>query len=535
MRKLIFGTIIFILLSTCKLIEGDLKLPPLEDNIHVTEVTFTENSKNLVLRNLYKNNVALVMVNTSSSKVDADQTFGEPLPYANIPMRSNTATENRIIGHPVATRYHATPSIISDNRYLLRSPSSLAASNTIGDKHDFWVESVFQSGNFIQREAVLQAIGEHCKVWVIPNTDYSKTITRTQGETLAQKFDIIYPAETNLLGYEFGGGPNGSGGRDGDPKIQILVYDIGKYYGGYFWGKDYLTQPQLDAEGKGRKTNNAEMFYIGAELTNTYPDFIYSSLIHEFQHMINFNIKKIKNNITYKEWYDEMLSMMAEDVISSKIGIGTSSSGHVIQQRIQGVLYYYFLTGITEWLGDYFKEGEAIEEEFDYNIFYSLKYAYGAYLLRNYGGAAILKEIISNNLVNEASITAALNKAYGSGFDFQYTLKRFGEAFIYSGPLPRGAMSFDKTVTSTINGTAYTSYGFDIWKIQNPYPSAEYNMHDYFKSYGPFICPLDYWADRPRHSVFLFSHENFMNMTGDILITLYRPKNPNIKYLLMVF
>jgi len=518
-----FVIVIWFLLSSCEERETVPVLPVSKNNTRVTEVNFYGPTQTITLRNLYKNNIFLVKVNTSAYIVEDNQTGGAypPTHLANKLPKLDAAEELRIIGHPAATRYHATPSFIQDNSYLLRGPSPLASSNSVGDKYDFWVETVFNNGNFIQREATLQAIGEYCKIWVIPNSDYSKTITRTQAETLVQKFDIVYSVETNLLGYEFGGGPSGSGGVDGDPKIHILVYDIGKDYGGYFWAKDYKTQSQLNAEGKGWKTNNAEIFYIGAELMNKDPDFIYSSLIHEFQHMVNYNVKNIKNNITPEDWYNEMLSLMAEDVMSSLIGISTSSSGH-IQQRIPLFLAGYFSIGITEW------------SEYDNTLSYSHKYAYGAYLLRNYGGAVILKEIMSNNLADEASITTALNKAYGSGINFQYTLKRFGEALLYTRPLPSGAMTFDKTVTNTINRITYISYGFNIWKIKNPSPSAVDNMHYYFDGYGPFIISHEYWADMPSYSIALFSHESWLNITGDVLIILERPGNSNIKFLLMV-
>jgi len=535
MKKFSFCIIICILLTTCN--DEPFNYPPLGDSDLVTEVDFYGPYRNITLRGLNKNDLFLVKVNTSTQFVDMTKTGGadDPHYFANIMAKFNEHSEPLIIGHPTATKYHSTPFYVPNNINLLRSPTSLSSSNTIGDNHDFWVESVLNNGDFIQREAILQAIGEHCKIWVVPNIDFKKTITRAQAQTLAQKFDIIYPAATNLIGYEFGGGTGGSGGRDSDPKIQILVYNIGGGTGGYFWAKDYQTQEQLNANANTShlRTNNAEIFYICAEMVNTDMDSTYSTLIHEFQHMINWNNKRLKNYVTSKEWYDEMLSLMMEDVMSSLVGIAPSSRGHV-QERIPDFLAYYFISGITEWLEDYYYGDNEDNKRDYYLLLYSYKYAYGAYLLRNYGGAALLREIATNNLVNEASITAALNKAYDSSVNFQYTLKRFGEALVYTRPLPEGVMTFDKTVSNTINGVTYTSYGFNIWNMNNSYPSMDYNMHKYFNSKGPFVASLEYWSSMPRHSIALFTHESWLNLTGDVTITLVRPEDPNIRFILMI-
>ena len=522
MKRFVLIITILFLLSSCPVEEE--RFPPLGKNDRVTEVNFYGHTQSIILRNLYRNNIFLVKINTSTAEVENIQTGGAYIPpqhLANKEAELNAIEELLIKGHPDASRIQANPPAIPNENTMPRSPSPLASSNAIGDKHNFWVESVFGSRDYVYREAILQAIGEYCKIWVMPNNDSNKTITQMQARTLAQKFDIIYPAATNILGYEFGGGPNGDNGRDGDPKIQILVYDIGEGCAVYFSSKDFYAQNSLDSDYRysNMKTNYAEMFYINAETANKNPDFIYSTLIHEFQHLVNWNVKTVKYDIESDIWYNEMLSLMAEDTISSLIGISTSSTGHV-QQEMSLFLANYALTGITEWNYD--------------SLSYSHKYAYGAYLLRNYGGAALLKEIISNNLTNEASITAALNRAYSSEINFQYTLNRFAEALIYARPLPDGVMTFDKTVSNTINGITYTSYGFNIWDIKNPYPHAQYNLLSYFGGYGPLVISLEYWINMPRHSISLFSHESWLNITGDVLITLERPINPNIKYFLMI-
>jgi hypothetical protein len=283
---------------------------------------------------------------------------------------------------------------------------SLATSNDVGNTHTFWIDEnigVSNTNNYQQKQATLTATGTNSKIWVVDNS-----ITPTEAQTLAQKFDIIYPRATNILGYEYGGEPGGHKGADGDSKIQILVYDIGYGIGGYFAPWDTLTNEEIDAAPvtawyKVHKSNEAEIFYLDSTCVKEIPEFAYSTLVHELQHMINWNEKTIKNGIVSNVWYNEMLSMMTEDLLSSHIGIAPEDDGHVIQ-RIPWFLLSYEETPLTEW------------ENNDVN--YSQKYAYGAYLLRNYGGADILKEIMANNYADEASITAALNKLFGSEYNF---------------------------------------------------------------------------------------------------------------------
>jgi hypothetical protein len=256
----------------------------------------------------------------------------------------------------------------------------------------FWVESYYNSRTFVQKQATLRATGQYGNIWIMDENygsgSSSKKITTTQAQTLAAKFDSIYPIETNLLGYEYGGEPGGNGGKDGDPKIQILIYDIDAV-AGFFWGKDFYEQSQLSPT----KTNLAEIFYIDASQVNDVPEYIYSALFHEFQHMINFNMKSVKHNRSSESWYNEMLSVMAEDVISPLIGIGPANSGHPIRSRIPTFLNNYHLVGMSEWV--------TLS-----SASYAKGFAFGAYLMRNYGGANLLKEMLANNSTNIDSVTA---------------------------------------------------------------------------------------------------------------------------------
>jgi uncharacterized repeat protein (TIGR02543 family) len=484
---------------------------------YVKEVTFNGSSiATVTFDNLNGNDIYLVKVNTSGSIVSAANTGNAQAPSLSFqdtgksPLPSGEELPR--MGHPAADEFNANPPpIIAE---APRRQRTLFISPALGDTKLFWVETYYNSGVFEQRQATLVATGTYGNIWVMDENTASgasaNKITSTQAQTLAQKFDQIYPVETKLIGYEYGGGPGGDGGKDGDPKVQILVYDIVNALGfgagaaGFFWGKDFYTQDVLDNWQGKPKTNLAEIFYINASTAINSPYYIYGTLIHEFQHMIHFNQKTVKRGVSSETWFNEMLSEMAEDVIAPLIGIDPTNSAHDIRVRMPTALANYNLEGITEW--------STLS-----STSYAKGFAFGAYLMRNYGGAELLQRILANNTANIASITSALND-FSSGLTFEQALKRYGEAMIFSGPsMPQGVMTFDKTVTTTISGTTYTAYGFDVW-------------NDFG---GPYVLDLSQREMRP-HSITIHSTSGWKNKTGSYSITLNRPSDSNVALYLMV-
>jgi hypothetical protein len=476
----------------------------------VTKVQFTGPSETF---NFNNKNVYLVKINTSGSDVSAGNTGGarslSPIneDYGKPPSANDLDAAPRM-GHPAADAFSANPPPIDKrNNKTQDAPLASSVSFNVGDTKQFWVESSYNNDNWVQRMATLAVQGKYGNIWVINNS-----VTNAQAKAMSDKFDVIYPAETNILGYEHGGGPGGNGGKDGDPRIQILVYDIGGNTLGYFWSKDYYDQSSLVAAGVKYKTNIAEIFYINSSYVSSNLDLICSTLAHEFQHMINFNEKNVKRRLNPNTWYNEMLSMMTQDVIEGLIGITPAHQDHVIKSRIPLFLRYYTGSSFTNW---YSNDSTGIN--------YGKGYAFGAYLLRNYEGAALLKEILANNAVDAASITAAVKTVTGKEISFEESLRRFGEAMIFSGAqMPSGLMTFDKTVTSTINGYTYTAHGFDIWSISRSGGGL-----------GPYLSGLGA-IKMDSHSITVHQSPEWKSNSGNLSITLERPANSNIEFYLLV-
>jgi hypothetical protein len=459
--------------------------------------------------------------------------------------------------HPAAQRFNANPPPASGGAARFSAEEARAASKVYtedGSTGRFWVETGSSGNSWVPKSAALRATSEHAAVWVADEnftlsasaSGHDNKITQAQAEEIAVRFDAIYQKETPIFGYEYGGGPDGEGGRDGDLRIQMLVYDIDGDYKrdqtsgvfGYFWAKDFYTQAEIDRAYSSRlKTNEAEIFYLDAHFANKYPDGAISTLAHEFQHMINFNEKSVKSGFkqSSQTWFDEMLAMLAEDLIDPLIGVAESEFPY--NQRMPLFLNVYSDCAPTTWL-----EGDKALYS------YANSYAFGAYLTRNFGGARLVKEIMTNGKVNEESIVDAVNAvlpaasaarggAQGGGWDFSELLSRYGEALIFSGnEKPPGVFSFDNTVTETIDGVEYTCAGFDIWRMDNPYDgqklSSKYNA--VYPSHGPLVIDVNYTIGMPKNTFIVQSDAAWRNKTGDLTITLKKPASSAVAFFIMI-
>jgi hypothetical protein len=433
----------------------------------------------------------------------------------------------RSVSRGVGAEYSAAPP----------PPSYTVGSST----KDFWTLDKNET-TFTPIATTLRAAGTYSNVWVA-NANYNNEssqykdnkITTVQAQALADKFDIIYQKETPVFGFEYGGGlspgASGYGGVDGDPKIQILVYDIfddhyptqkGGVFG-YFWAGDEFSNSYIP------NSNQAEIFYIDAHFTNLTPDAMYSTLAHEFQHMINFNVKNLSSSSpkNARVWYNEMLSMLAEDLIDPFIGITAANSGHPIQSRIPTFLSNYYKDP-TNWNNN------------DVYASYANAYALGAYLVRNFGGVDFVKAVMSNSAVDAASLTLALNSDVNplkSTVDnFDKALSRYGEALLFNqekeegddNKRPTGVLSFNNTVSGTPPSGEYTFYGFDLFSLGNGYTINGATAK------GPLVWDASGNYSLEPHTVILLSNNGWQNVTGNRTITLQKPADSNIEFYIIV-
>ena len=190
--------------------------------------------------------------------------------------------------------------------------------------------------------------------------------------------------------------------------LHILFFDIdgddedGNKVG-FFWGKDLIIR-NPEADGPWRASNERLMFYMDAywlaapdgdtwEVTDYGPSSSIGILAHEFQHMIHFYQKPVKHDIFSETWLNEMASEVAEDLIADKLSV----------YGPRGVLDDPTAGEPENWRGrlpDYNAANDiqvtAWRTEDSILKHYGIVYAFGAYLARTYGGAALFRDIVQS-------------------------------------------------------------------------------------------------------------------------------------------
>ncbi len=150
------------------------------------------------------------------------------------------------------------------------------------------------------------------------------------------------------------------------------------------------------------------------EVTDRGPTVSLGTLAHEFQHMIHFYQKPALRNAISEAWLNEMASEVAEDLIADKAMIdGPRAVAHDDPSagepgNFRGRLPDYNLYNdvqVTSWPRTYPLPN------------YSIVYAFGAYLARNYGGAALFSDVVQSAHAGVGAIEAALrNQGHDESF-----------------------------------------------------------------------------------------------------------------------
>lgn len=338
--------------------------------------------------------------------------------------------------------------------------SGTASELTVGDTQELWVDVAETDADgvlapdgkkYIKRRATLRAEGDYCYIWVV-DVNFSDLeasgakITKAKAGDLAEQFDDMYNLIREVFGeesdkmYHVGNLTNISNVSNTGKKVNIVVYDIAGDYTddqdagtfGYFYPKDYYTPESASfyEDAILSYSNNGKYFYIDSWFLNLNPQMIYSTLAHEFQHMINFGQKSIENDVYSSTWSNEMMSMVCEDMLQEYLGIDTNNSPI---QRLLLFAQYYYRSGLTDWLSGN-----------DNLLSYAGAYAFGAYLARNYGGRELIKQIATNEYVDQEAITKAL-RTIGKNESFETVFRKYPQALVLDNA-PNGVPSFNKSV-----------------------------------------------------------------------------------------
>ena len=201
--------------------------------------------------------------------------------------------------------------------------------------------------------------------------------------------------------------------------VNIVVFDIDGDFdsskglsgtGGYFRNSDYY---KVNGDNP-NKSNVGKFLYVDAPSCNYVKtgdwsghkdkdgnsiaaENVISTLFHEFQHMIDFNQKEILSKITPSNWYNEMLSMLAEDMMASQLG----TEGSIQKLRFPYFNAYYYRCGPGTYNRSYTVPS------------YSMAYTFGAWVSRTYGGPELVQKMSRNSSVDMTSMCAAISEQTG--------------------------------------------------------------------------------------------------------------------------
>ncbi len=449
------------------------------------------------LNNLTNNNVYFIFSNTNTSTLKTLPTVeGSNVPnqffnaYQQTYYEDNKITEDREI-----SKFNNNPGRYANRGVYdpgrLQTPVTKAGSYILGSTENF---IDYYSTNPLPStlRKIINANGKNLHVWVAddcwssssPKANY---VTQQMVDELSVKFlntgtnDDIYEWVTNIIGSPWEQ-TSYSNLIPGTNDIHIMLCDIKNDNStnggtiGYFWGGNNYLKTSV------AKSNEKLLFFADAvllatpggsswEITDYWPQTLVSTLAHEFQHMIHFYQKAIKNDIPSNTAVNEMASMCIEDLIANKIfsngprgvAYGTANAGSASNTsgRLPGYnsRNYY---NLLDWSDN--------DDEVYLN--YSKTYAFGAYLMRNYGGANLIKQIVQNSFTGVNCIVDAVNQNGGAGLTYENILRNFGAANLMSDNtnLTQGYILNTGTwFTSSVNGITYQVGSINLYNY-NPSP-----------------------------------------------------------------
>lgn len=279
-------------------------------------------------------------------------------------------------------------------------------------------------GSYQNKTATLYAYDNICNIWILNDDEGIPADKRTEyAKTYAEKFSSIYQKIRDVFGEESDSIYVSTKGTlapmekacDTGKKVNILVYDLfsDREMGGtigLFSSMDYFKNGLAFSNVTINRSNEGKVFYIDSFFARNSFEYTLSTLAHEFQHMINYSMKVMKG-LDCDTNLNEMLSMLCEDMIQSELNIPDSYSP---KNRMFKFLSSYYDAGIREY-------NDTLQS-------YANAYAFGAWLVRNFGGNSLLYEMLHNKKSNNDCIVSAVNKINGANHSFESLFAQFIKA-----------------------------------------------------------------------------------------------------------
>ena len=249
-----------------------------------------------------------------------------------------------------------------------------------------------------------------------------------------------------------------------------------------------VSQKDLYASGvKGKTTvvdasNLGNYFYLDSYWAVKDEKESFSTMAHEFQHLIGFGLKYVEYGLEYDSYFlTEMLSMLAEDMMQEYLEV---SDNNVSLARLPLFNKYYFLLGLNEFSQDEYMA-----------IAYANTYAFGAWLSRQYGGTKLIHEMALNKYVGIDCMVNAVNTVTGKDYSYLDLLRKYTQALVFTNTeYDYPTMNKDAETSITYNGYTYPMKAIDLWHLDDRLEtvsssSVKYDGPEYFSSNGGYTLP----------------------------------------------
>lgn len=230
------------------------------------------------------------IISTSVNRADSSQTAGKDLPPEILAQQlaelNNPSTRNRA---QILPRFQDLPKDADFNFIIATSGQTVTCRKVLADNmtQHCTIFAQVVSGTPIVPEATAQQIAN---TWDAPGTG-------------------IYDRDRDVFGSEWTVG----GGRDGDSKVVLVFLNNSGVGGSQYFG---FTSPA--DTGTGPSSNQGEILYINFDKFGTDGFDVYSTLAHEFEHLIGLNTKLVRQGAfggqAENSAIDEGKAVLAEDL-----------------------------------------------------------------------------------------------------------------------------------------------------------------------------------------------------------------------------
>lgn len=261
-----------------------------------------------------------------------------------------------------------TLSVLFFSRAENESKTSIDSEET----RTFWAYYYDTNGikRYHQVNASLVGIGDWCYVYMVDQciSILGEASVKAKSDEICHEFDtIIFPRIINLAGH-----PNGTmGDIDGDPKIFILFHDGPNYY---FEGNEIEYN----------YSNHCEMIYISYRFYESLDeDWLYSTIAHEFHHLIWFN----------NEWDEPPFTLEA-----------------LAQYAMYHAGYLDSNNNLARQVASYLPHPDNSPIYWNDNRDYGSSYLFAFYIAEKYG-VQVLRDLIKEDSDGPNGIEAVLQKA----------------------------------------------------------------------------------------------------------------------------